>query len=470
MTVSAPLTVFVSYSHDSDTHATWVQKLADALEEMPAFHVIFDRYDLRPGMDLTNFMDRSAKSDRIVVVITPEYVRKATRRIGGVGYETSIISADVLANQLADRVVPIVRSGMQQPVFLQSKVYVNFADETRFGAALRELRDALLQVPRATRPPKRNGDDIPASAESEPDATLPTDRAAFDALRKAITDGTPTRKIVARHYWQSFIRRLFAMAPYPPPMDDDSLVGSLSRTTPLVVEFAKACEAIAAVGDEITALTLYVGFGEILARYDVNPSSTVRLDRGFDFYRFIGHELFVCLIASLLQERQFGLLKKLLEEDIDTRSSDRNRLRPFHEMQRGTYLLFDRSKRLNLMSAHGALLRERHASSDLGAVMPFEQVLGADYFLFLFAEAHHQNKDAVPWFPPTAPYLTEGSTFLARLRRVAYATEVATTFDLTGIDDLRRLIANSEVKLARAFGIDWYRIPEAYDPSVIGAQ
>src|ERR1051325_987339 len=96
-------------------------------------------------MDLTNFMDRSVKSDRIVVVITPEYVRKATERVGGVGYETSIISADVLANQFADRVVPIIRMGAHQPAFLQSRVYVNFTDDQRFGTALQELRDALLQ-------------------------------------------------------------------------------------------------------------------------------------------------------------------------------------------------------------------------------------------------------------------------------------------------------------------------------------
>lgn len=163
------LTVFVSYSHDSDAHAAWVRKLAGLLEELPEFHVVFDQYDLRPGMDLTHFMDLAVKSDRVVVVVTPEYVRKATERVGGVGYEVSIISADVLANQLADRVVPLLRAGTQRPSFLQSKVYVDFANESRLAAAIEELRAALLQLPRAIRPGKK----APLAASPRSDVTAP---------------------------------------------------------------------------------------------------------------------------------------------------------------------------------------------------------------------------------------------------------------------------------------------------------
>jgi hypothetical protein len=45
---------------------------------------------------------------------------------------------------------------------------------------------------------------------------------------------------------------------------------------------------------------------------------------------------------------------------------------------------------------------------------------------------------------------------------------VANAMGLLGSDELRELIVESEQKFAKAFSIDWTRIPEAYDPSLIG--
>jgi hypothetical protein len=122
------------------------------------------------------------------------------------------------------------------------------------------------------------------------------------------------------------------------------------------------------------------------------------------------------------------------------------------------------------MSAHGALLRERHEEGDLGVIVPFDHFIGADYFLFLYAEVKYYDDSRVPWFPPTAPYLSRTSTFIARLHRSDFAIQVADTLGLPGIEELRKLIVDSEVKLARAFRLDWQRIPEAHNPSLIGSR
>jgi hypothetical protein len=133
----------------------WVRRLADAIEEMREFHVIFDGYALHGGKDVTHFMDQGLTAERVVVVITPEYVRKATARIGGVGYESNVISAELLNDQLADRYIPVLRAGMQQPTFLRSKLYVDFRDDSRFDLALNDLRSALLRLAPAERPTKK---------------------------------------------------------------------------------------------------------------------------------------------------------------------------------------------------------------------------------------------------------------------------------------------------------------------------
>jgi len=148
-----PSTVFISYARDE--HAAWVTRLADELERLPEFHVVFDQYDLHGGKDLTHFMDRGLRSDRIVVIVTPDYVRKATERLGGVGYESSVISAELLEDQLADRFVPALRAGENRPNFLKSKVYVDFRNDRTFDLALSELIAALRRIPLARRPDKQ---------------------------------------------------------------------------------------------------------------------------------------------------------------------------------------------------------------------------------------------------------------------------------------------------------------------------
>jgi hypothetical protein len=148
------LSVFISYARESERHLAWVTKLADALDALPDMHVVFDQYDLHAGKDLTHFMDRGLACDRIVVVTTPTYVRKSAARSGGVGYESSVISAELLENQLSERFVPALRSGDDRPMFLKSKLYVDFRTDARFQSAVKELAKALRGLAPARRPAK----------------------------------------------------------------------------------------------------------------------------------------------------------------------------------------------------------------------------------------------------------------------------------------------------------------------------
>lgn len=124
------------------------------LDARRRFHVVFDRFDLHAGKDLTEFMDRATASDKIVAVVTPEYVRKAAERRGGVGYETSILSADMLSDQLSARIIPVLRAGDEVPSFLKSKLRLDFRNDDTFAAALLELTDALTGRTPAKRPAK----------------------------------------------------------------------------------------------------------------------------------------------------------------------------------------------------------------------------------------------------------------------------------------------------------------------------
>jgi hypothetical protein len=128
---------------------------ANAIEREPDIKVTFDQFDLWAGKDLTHFMERGMKCERIVVVSTSEYLRKAEERKGGTGYECSLITAELARDMSQDKFIPTMREGSAVPSFLGSKLYVDFRDPKEYETALGRLLAAIRRQPTATRPPKR---------------------------------------------------------------------------------------------------------------------------------------------------------------------------------------------------------------------------------------------------------------------------------------------------------------------------
>ena len=134
--------LFVSYSHDSEEHKAWVEKLATRLEQN-GVHVIFDQWDITLGSDLTLFMEQGLTSaDRVMVVCTEPYVKKANEQQGGgVGYEKMIISAQIMRKLNDNRVIPvIVNNHLDDPVptFVGARLRLYF-DNVNYEKSYAEL-------------------------------------------------------------------------------------------------------------------------------------------------------------------------------------------------------------------------------------------------------------------------------------------------------------------------------------------
>ncbi len=138
--------VFISYCWESDEHKTWVKKLADDLSG--EFTVRIDQ-ELPFGVELTKFMEEAvATSDKVLIVATPEYKRKADGRIRGVGYETSLITDDLVTDQNRIKFIPIIRKGTKEtsyPRFLGSRNGADMTDDNKYSVVLEELKRNLLQ-------------------------------------------------------------------------------------------------------------------------------------------------------------------------------------------------------------------------------------------------------------------------------------------------------------------------------------
>lgn len=134
--------VFISYSYDSTEHETWVEQLATMLRS-DGIEAILDKWYLHPGDPITQFMEQSIRdADFVLIVCTEKYKNKSDARVGGVGYEESIISSDMLSSSNHRKYIPILKSknySESVPIALHSKKYVNLTREDIFSQSYRDL-------------------------------------------------------------------------------------------------------------------------------------------------------------------------------------------------------------------------------------------------------------------------------------------------------------------------------------------
>ncbi|SHE67344.1 Leucine Rich Repeat [Bacteroides luti] len=147
--------VGISYSWDDEKHKEWVLNLANELTEKGIF-VYLDQFDLKPGMDKNHYMENIIfKSQRVIVILTPNYKLKADKRDGGVGYEYSIITSEIFDSQDENKFIPVLRSGEideSSPIALKSRIAIFMDDDTKFEDKFDELCREIHHEPKTKRP------------------------------------------------------------------------------------------------------------------------------------------------------------------------------------------------------------------------------------------------------------------------------------------------------------------------------
>jgi hypothetical protein len=152
---SAPM-VFISYSHDTKEHKAWVGSLAQRLR-LAGINVLFDQWDLGPGDDVPKFMEQAvARADRVLMICSEAYVRKADDGKGGVGYEAMIVTGELVRDLALNKFIPIIRqtnSPVALPRCVSTRFYVDLSNDANaeegFESLLREIHDA----PKLPKPP-----------------------------------------------------------------------------------------------------------------------------------------------------------------------------------------------------------------------------------------------------------------------------------------------------------------------------
>jgi hypothetical protein len=140
--------VFVSYSHDSKEHKRWVIDFSKKLLGS-GIDVALDAWDLRHGDDVARYMETSVReADRVLMICTENYVRKANEGIGGAGYEAMIITGELIKQQGMAKFISVIKQQgdpIQLTFWPSNKMYANLSNPTtedeEFEKLLRSLHD-----------------------------------------------------------------------------------------------------------------------------------------------------------------------------------------------------------------------------------------------------------------------------------------------------------------------------------------
>ncbi|RYZ91086.1 MAG: TIR domain-containing protein [Proteobacteria bacterium] len=147
---------FISYSWDDPEHEAWILNLAERLSAK-GIDVVLDKYSLRAGDSVPHFMENAiSDADKIIVIFTPNYKVKADGRKGGVGYEYSIMNAQLYRAQTFNRkIIPVLRAGSMEdsiPEFMHQYLHIDMSRDEEFESVLEKLAREIHGEPLIKKP------------------------------------------------------------------------------------------------------------------------------------------------------------------------------------------------------------------------------------------------------------------------------------------------------------------------------
>jgi len=400
--------LFISYSWSNPNHEQWVIDLAIQLTES-GVEVILDKWDLKEGHDTVAFMEKMVTDPNIskVAIICDEvYASKADGRSGGVGTETQIISREVYENQEQGKFVAIISEKDHQgkaflPTYYKSRIYIDLSEPDKYTENFEKLLRWIYDKPLYERPEigKR------PSFLDEPEGISLGTTAAFKRAVSAIKENKTFASGALDEYLTLFVSNFERFRIVEKVGEfDDQVFDSIEKFIPYRNEAISLFTSIAQYNPTEENIIRLHRFFEALIPYMNRPENVNSWSEGdFDNFKFIIHELFLYLVATLLQHEKFSLINALLTQQyyVASRSGyGQETMVDYVIFQNHLRSLEHRNNRLRLnrLSLHADLLEQRSKQSGIN----FAYLMQADFVLFMRAEIQSSNHR---WFPDTLLYI-----------------------------------------------------------------
>jgi hypothetical protein len=253
----------------------------------------------------------------------------------------------------------------------------------------------------------------------------------------AVNESRPDQAALVREYVAELATKIPLISPADTKeMLDEQLVQAIDASTGLAIEFARLAKRIAEMNAAEAARAMYEGFAEILNLSTLPPDGR-RSDARFAYPESV----------------------------------------PFTALSQPVALLYERNQRLNLnsRSLQGKVLYDRHSMGGLAKLLPIEQFMEADYFLFLRASLSPETVPQwIEWRAWSTVNMQSPARFLRESVRSEPAQQLAHALGLPDVSILRSRLSERQNALTDiwtyGFRSPWFDPLERFDISTIGSR
>lgn len=258
-----------------------------------------------------------------------------------------------------------------------------------------------------------------------------------DQAITAIEKSQPNQKIQIQHFIDRAMADLEKMAPPFPKVEGnelDVLIKCIDQSADLVLDFTRLFSA-AVSGDSIE-LPFWIyktTFNRLINKYylPIGFNGLFSYTR-MRFYQFIGHELFISLIAFLIEAEKFEVVSNILDEALFAE----NTYYAGSTNVSYTYISMagESSREINypMLESIGEKLGQRHSEGELAILMPSISLAEADYFLTL-------RKDS-RWHSISDHFL-QPPKFLIKSFKKKYAQKLLKSLAVDSMDEFKSFLS-----------------------------
>lgn len=235
----------------------------------------------------------------------------------------------------------------------------------------------------------------------------------------------------------------------------EELLAGIDEAKRVVIDVARLSDVISLAKSEDAAAELYRWFGNILERYDLPKEfSSGHYNRAdFDYFKFVGYEMFTNFVGQLLRDKRWEILDRLLRESIPM-AYRRQLGGPGTVLWDGVSdympLLMHEGEQKGRLSLPADIAHEHH-NGPMGALVSWNDFLAADLFLFLRTMGPQPPNGGDNWRPWSVLYLSHAPIYLSGAESKAEATALAQHLGADGIDGLKALLTEGREMLRRMF-------------------
>jgi hypothetical protein len=286
-----------------------------------------------------------------------------------------------------------------------------------------------------------------------------------------IKNNSPSKKIELRNYLAEVPTRIEEVQPLMKRDGGDvqDLLSAIPKTEDISLDFAKLSEVVVLMDDVDSAKEIFQWFGKLITKYYpiLSNGSGQSWNCDGDFYKFVGHELFVSFISPFLKENKFDELKEILKGTLlvgPTQHFQNEQKQPWGWLSGWSPLIDDEGRTRRRLSLHGDLLKDRHEKDTFKSILPFKEFTEADFFLHLFGQGKTEDRYRSEWYPRSDIWLKNTPRFILEAIDYPTAMKICNVLQISDVEELKRRLRGLQIRF------DWHSPISEDDIKKIGSQ